>query len=405
MKRVIGYIYLLKLHMDFESTYQYSKAADLSGRYITLNHIEPFLQKWNSNSQLQILGSSVQGKPIYSFKIGHGKTKVLLWSQMHGNESTTTKSVFDLLKLLHSPTDPNASEQVKQAASKLLDYFTFLILPMVNPDGAFAYTRQNANNVDLNRDAQSLSQPESRALRKAFDNFKPDFCYNMHDQRTIFGAGDSGLPATISFLSPAFNAMLDINEARVSAMNVVVCMNNVLQQYIPQQIGRFDDSFNINCVGDTFQSHNVPTILFEAGHFQNDYQREETRKYIFFALLSGFEALLENVVVSNIIEDYLNIPQNKINFYDIVYKNVKINYDANKIITNFAVQFTERLAGNEILFDAYIAQIGNCEKYFGHSEFDAEDAIFTSSENKLKIGRRASFQLGSIRIVNGSMQA
>jgi hypothetical protein len=39
----------------------------------------------------------------------------------------------------------------------------------------------------------------------------------------------------------------------------------VLQRYIPGQIGRFDDSFNL--VLEYFQAMGVPTLLFEAGHF------------------------------------------------------------------------------------------------------------------------------------------
>ena len=72
-------------------------------------------------------------------------------------------------------------------------------------------------------------------------------------------------------------------------------MNNELQKYIPNQVGRFDDSFNINCIGDMFQSLNVPTILFEAGHYQGDYEREETRKYIFVALMSSFQFIYNNL--------------------------------------------------------------------------------------------------------------
>jgi hypothetical protein len=39
--------------------------------------------------------------------------------------------------------------------------------------------------------------------------------------------------------------------------------------------------------------------LFEAGHFEGDYQREITRKYIFIALISSFITLNENDIVSN----------------------------------------------------------------------------------------------------------
>jgi murein tripeptide amidase MpaA len=44
---------------------------------------------------------------------------------------------------------------------------------MLNPDGADMYTRLNANEVDLNRDSQNLTQPESKVLREIFDLFQP----------------------------------------------------------------------------------------------------------------------------------------------------------------------------------------------------------------------------------------
>ena len=102
----------------------------------------------------------------------------------------------------------------------------------------------------MNRDSVDLSQPESQLLRKTFEEFKPDFCYNLHDQRTIFGAGNDGNVATVSFLAPAFNESREINEVRAKAMNVIVAMNEELQNHIPNQVGRFDDGFNINCIGD-----------------------------------------------------------------------------------------------------------------------------------------------------------
>lgn len=380
--------------MNFEELFNQNKETNLYGRYITLEDIEPLLKKLNTNNQLKIAGYSVQNKKIYSYEIGKGKTRILLWSQMHGNESTTTKSLFDFLNLLHSNTE---------FSKKLLHHFTFFSLPMLNPDGAKLYTRENANQIDLNRDAQNLSQPESKILRESFTNFKPDYCYNLHDQRTIYGAGNSGKPATVSFLAPSYNEERDVNEVRTKAMNIIVAMNETLQSFIPNQVGRFDDSFNINCVGDTFQSLNVPTILFEAGHFQNDYNREETRKYIFIALISGFNTIYENVIVNNEIEDYLNIPQNKVVFYDYVYKNISINYDTSNIITNFAIQYEEVLFENKIQFNAYIVAIGNLEDCFGHFELDAKNAIYSDEKDNLpKLNQRADFYLNnSIEVNNG----
>lgn len=383
--------------MNLEQLFSQHKEDSIRGRYITLDSIEPLLQNLNTNNQLQIIGKSVLGKSIYSYEIGEGKTRILLWSQMHGNESTTTKALFDFLNVLHSGSE---------LAQKLLNTFTFCSIPMLNPDGATLYTRENANKVDLNRDSQELTQPESRLLRETFEVFKPDYCFNLHDQRTIFGVSDTGKPATLSFLAPSYNEEREINESRLKAINLIARINEELQEYLPNQIGRFDDSFNINCIGDTFQYLGVPTLLFEAGHFANDYEREETRKYVFMALISSFTSLCENVIVSNGINKYLNIPQNKVVFYDFMYKNIKINYDGIEIITNFASQYKEELIENRVCFNAYVSQIGDLENYFGHFEYDAKGALYKDDfDNIPKLNQKADFYLdNNIKVVNGMIK-
>ena len=381
--------------MDLQALFTEYKEKRLSGRYITNKHIEPLLKSYEGVFEITVEGVSVLGEPIYSILAGTGQTRVFIWSQMHGNESTTTKAIFDLLSFLNS----------KDAFSKiLLGHFTFYVVPILNPDGAEAYTRVNANAVDLNRDSVNLSQPESKVLRKCFEEFKPHYCYNMHDQRTIFGVGDAPLPATVSFLSPAYNDEREINDVRQKAINLITAMNETLQEYIPGQVGRFDDSFNINCIGDMFQSLGVPTVLFEAGHYQGDYEREITRKFIFFALLSGINAIYENVIAVNKSEEYFNIPQNKIVFYDILFKNVKINYENKEKITNFASQYREVLFDNSVIFQAIISEIGNLDTMHGHAEVDCNSAGFSTEDgNKMpKIEEKANFYIGERRkFVNG----
>ena len=380
--------------MNFEALFTDNKDQSISGRYVTLDSIEPILKRLNTNNQLSVIGESVLGKPIYKYLIGTGNIKILLWSQMHGNESTTTKALFDFLNLLHSKSD---------LATKLLDRFSFCCIPMLNPDGSELYTRENASKVDLNRDSQDLTQPESRVLQAEYNSFNPDYCYNLHDQRTIFGVSDTGKTATLSFLAPSYNAAREVNASRLTAINVIVAINEVLQELIPGQIGRFDDSFNINCIGDTFQYLGTPTILFEAGHFQDDYQREQTRKYAFVALISSFLAIYENDIVVNRIDEYLNIPQNNAVFYDFIYKKVRINYDGIEKITNFALQYKEELIENMITFNAYFVEIGDLEGYYGHYVYDANEALYSDDEDGFpKLGKKANFYLNkSIKIVNG----
>jgi len=381
--------------MNLENIYSGIKEERLYGRYITNNHVEHIIKEFKNVFEVEVVGASVLQKPIYSVKAGSGPVRIFIWSQMHGNESTTTKALFDFLNYLKSETE---------YAQTLLHHFTFYILPILNPDGAAAYTRVNANGIDLNRDSVNLTQPESQLLRKAFEYFTPDFCYNMHDQRTIFGVGDDPKPATVSFLAPSYNDGREINAVRQKAINLIAAMNDTLQEYIPGQVGRFDDSFNINCIGDMFQSLDVPTILFEAGHYENDYEREQTRKFIFFALFSGFKSIYENVIAITKIDDYFNIPQNKIIFYDMIYKKVKINYENKEKITNFASQYKEELIDNSVTFTAFISEIGNLEGKFGHEEFDCGEAEFASSEGLQfpKIDEKVDFSLSNGRkFVNG----
>ncbi len=380
--------------MDLNTIYSNYKELRLKGRYITNKHIEPILKDLPAFFNLAIIGKSVNEKPIYSVKIGTGNTKIFMWSQMHGNEATTTKALFDMFLFLNDD-----SEQAIQIRKD----FTLLIIPILNPDGAEAYTRVNANEIDLNRDSVDLSQPESKLLRKTFEEFEPDFCYNLHDQRTIFAAGEKKHTATISFLAPSYNKEKEYNKTRLKAVNVIAEMNQELQKYIPNQVGRFDDSFNINCIGDMFQSLGVPTILFEAGHYQDDYEREVTRKFVFISILSSLLKLKNISFLDNKLNNYLKIPQNKINFYDIIYKKIKINDGSLKRITNFAAHYKEVLVENEVIFEAFVVEIGDEISRFGHLEYDCEGFEYTDNFNNIpEIDRKADFYLDkNKKFVNG----
>lgn len=369
------------------------KEPSLYGRYLNLSHLFPLLDRLALKAKVETVGHSVENEPIITCTVGNGPIRLLLWSQMHGNESTTTKAVFDLLNWLVSD---------EASAIEARSRYTCCFVPMLNPDGARRYTRENANGIDLNRDMQAQTQPESALLRRLYDEFRPHWCFNLHDQRTIFGVGDTGKPATVSFLAPSFDEGRSVNECRLKAMAVINSTTDALQDIIPGQIGRFDDGFNLNCAGDTFQYLGTPTILVEAGHFPGDYQREETRKCIFLALLSSFQTIYEIDIVEAVLEKYLYIPQNKPVFFDFVYRNVAINYDNSEIIATFAAQFTEVLIEDKVVFEAFIAKIDNLEGCYGHVEYDAEGERLTTLDGQpIAVGQKADFKIGVHDFVNG----
>lgn len=339
------------------------KELSIKGRYITQEMLEE-----TCFSKLPVplmeIGNSVDGKTLYAFTIGNGSKKVLMWSQMHGNESTTTKAVWDMVNFLQSGAP---------IAKNIMENCTLMIVPMLNPDGARAYTRVNKNGIDLNRDAKMLTQPESVALRQLFEGFQPDFCFNLHDQRTLFSVGDTDKPATVSFLSPASNEDRDVTPTRETAMQIIVAMDTLLQKLIPGQVGRYDDGFNDNCVGDAFQMTNTPTILFEAGHFPEDYERERTREFIFLALIEALKTIAMDQIRKFDPQDYFKIPENEKLFYDILVKNPSIlNPDLTEEV--IGIRYKEVLDGEKIIFEPEIVEMEPPERFYGHKTLECVDS-------------------------------
>jgi len=157
--------HLLENYSDF-------KIETINGRYLSYENLVDWLKKLPTYFRLKEEGKSVLRQSIYSVEFGNGPKRILMWSQMHGNESTTTKAVLDFLNFL--ATDENDGFK-----NSTLEDCSIKIIIVLNPDGLNAYTRENANKIDLNRDAKNLSQPESQLLRKVFEEFNPDYAFNL----------------------------------------------------------------------------------------------------------------------------------------------------------------------------------------------------------------------------------
>ena len=141
----------------------------LNKLHLTFDDLSPVMHTLAESEHLEtdVLGQSFLGNPIHSVTLGKGSIKILAWTQMHGDEPTATAAVMDVLSYLLS--DPNALPLENFKA-----LFTLKIIPMLNPDGAQAKTRCNAQGIDINRDAIALQSPEGQILRNTVNTFKPD---------------------------------------------------------------------------------------------------------------------------------------------------------------------------------------------------------------------------------------
>ena len=367
--------------MAFENFYRQN--SNFPNRYISSQNLKNFLQE-NLSDYISEIGTSFLGKPIYMMSMGSGETKVLAWSQMHGNESNATHAMLDLLEIFkHYP------ELKEEIFSKITLDFIF----MLNPDGSDKWTRRNALDIDMNRDYLKLSSKEFPILKNIAEKGNYNYALNLHEQRTIFTT-DGEHPATLSFLAPAENFEREVTETRKKAMAVISAINEQMKNLIPNQIARYNDEFYPTSTGDNFTKMGIPTILYEGGHFPGDYQRNGTRKYYAIALYYGLKAISELKGSTENFENYFTIPENQESHYDIIYRNVKLNTDF-ECILDVAVQYKEvyHEGDDDISFVPTVMEVGDCGKKKGWKEIDCTGKYFKSACKYPKLDAEVDFEI------------
>jgi hypothetical protein len=201
----------------------------------------------------------------------------------------------------------------------------------------------------------------------------------MHDQRTIFSVGNKNNPATLSFLAPSEDKKRKITSGRIKTMRVINSMASLLKLIIPNQIGRYTDEFYPTATGDNFQKLGYNTILIESGHYKNDYQREKTRKYTFFALLQGI-LFISNKTDNMEYKMYFDIPDNEKKYLDIILKNAIYK----RKLTDIGILFIEKLKKSKIYFVPTLEKIEDLSSYNANTIIDCTNLSFKNS-NDVKI--------------------
>ena len=350
-------------------------------RYISPKGLEKFLRE-NLSDYISEIGRSYENRPILMMSRGTGSTKVLAWSQMHGNESNATHAMLDLLE-----TFKESGKFGEELFSKIKLDFIF----QLNPDGSETWTRRNALDIDLNRDYLKLSSKELPILKDIAEKGNYDYALNLHEQRTIYSTNGED-PATLSFLAPAQDESRKITLNRKKSMAVISHIYNEIKQMLPDGIARYNDEFYPTSVGDNLMKMGLPTILFEGGHFPDDYKRTQTRKFYTIALYYGLKAIGDLKGSTRGYETYSSIPENRESHYDIIYRNVKLNTDF-PCVLDIAVQFKEEYAhgDDDITFKPMVMEVGDCGSKKGWKEIDCTGKYFSSERKFPKLDAPVDF--------------
>ena len=356
------------LTTDLYDTYDAYKEPTLDKRRVKHHEIQPLINKLTHDPSFTVtkVGESIEGRDLKLISIGTGKTHVLLWSQMHGNEPTATQSIFDIFNFL-------SSDEFGNEKQKVLNNLTLHFLPMLNPDGAERYQRRNALGVDINRDALRLQSPESKTLKRVRDSLNADFGFNLHDQSTYYNAELTEKPATISYLATAFNYERDINEVRKKSMQIIVFMNNIIQKYAPGQVGRYSDEFEPRAFGDNIQKWGTSLILIESGGFANDVEKQEIRKLNYVSILAAIYSIAMENYKDIPISEYEKIPENDRKLFDLKIKNATYRLRGKGYKLDLGINRLEvdKEGNNSFWYSSRIIDQGDLSTYYGYSDLDA----------------------------------
>ncbi|MFG6117942.1 M14 family zinc carboxypeptidase [Thalassobacillus sp. B23F22_16] len=147
-------------------------------------------EKKQANMELEVIGETVKGRDMHMVKYMQNPDNptILYIAQQHGDEALTTEGSLEFIKQL-------GTGKIKG----ILENVNLLIIPMYNADGAMGdvnyeledyaakgdrhLTRLNANEVDLNRDHDAKTQPETQGLHEnVLQQYDIDYMIDLHHQ-------------------------------------------------------------------------------------------------------------------------------------------------------------------------------------------------------------------------------
>ena len=396
---------------SFYNSYETYRQEGLEKRRFRQQDILPLVEALKGYPDFRVVkaGESVEGREIPLVKVGRGKTSVLLWSQMHGDEPTATMALMDIFNFFKAEGQP--LEAVRQL---LLEELSLYFIPMLNPDGAERYQRRNALDIDLNRDALRLVSPEAQLLKRVRDSLQADWGFNLHDQDIRYTAGKSNKPATISLLAPPYDEAKSLNAVRSKAVQLIVGLNNTLQAYIPGQVGKWSDDFEPRAFGDNIQKWGSSTILIESGGYPGDPEKQYIRKLNFVAIMEALQTIATKAYAGNELEPYKAIPENEKNLFDLIIRQVQLERNGQKYVVDIGINRKEvTLEGTQdFYYKSSIEELGDMSIFSGYEELDADGLLAVGGQlypkvfdkvealNKAKIHQLISAGYTAVRLKN-----
>lgn len=103
---------------------------------------------------------SVEGRGIYLLELGNGDSTTIIFGGFHGDEVLGVELVFRFAEYLYHEQKANLTSRI-------------ILVPVLNPDGLVKAKRQNANEVDINRNFPTTNWSKEYKSKSYFPGFAP----------------------------------------------------------------------------------------------------------------------------------------------------------------------------------------------------------------------------------------
>lgn len=359
----------LRFADDLFDNYETYKVEGFQQRRIkqseVLSAIDKAIAQYPGVFESRIIGTSVQRRPLPMLSFGNGTIDVLIWSQMHGNESTATRAIFDLLHFI-------GAQQGTTQVQNMLNVLRIHIIPMLNPDGAQEFQRENALGIDLNRDALRLVSPEAQTLKRVRDSLNADYGFNLHDQSRYYNVERTPKQASISFLATAFNYEKDMNDRRRDAAQLIGYLHAINEKFIPGHTGRYSDDFEPRAFGDNIQLWGTRLILIETGGFPDDREKSMGRKMNYVLIGSALDAIATSSFEHIAESAYWNIPENDRKLFDLKIEKVQVSVEEKPYVLDLGINLNEVATADSYILNASLEDRGDLSTYYAYEVRNAE---------------------------------
>ena len=228
---------------------------------------------------LEQIGSSIAGNPLYAANVGTGETELVIITQQHGDEPTGTEGALLFLDWMSGET---------AGAAEAREALSVTVVPRVNPDGFARWEqevggerglglvdpRRNEAEVDLNRaynpenSVNSLLSPESDAVIDLIADRDPVLVLDYHNQN-LYRADDGSID-TMSVLW-ATNADVD-PELTETGQKAAVAIGNALEDYEFSNYTLYPGSENPAFARNGLALEGTATLLIEQRYLEEMFE-------------------------------------------------------------------------------------------------------------------------------------